>query len=109
MLLSILLVAMDQIAMASLSDDIEVGWGQDHSFFYKAGTDDKQTLALCLDETHGSGFHTKEAYLYARFDIDIRLVPKNSAGTVTTLYVSLHAMRVPCLGYSTIWLISSAN
>jgi hypothetical protein len=78
------------MAMASLSDDIEVGWGQDHSFFYMDGPDDNQTLALCLDETHGSGFHTKEAYLYARFDIDIMLVPNNSAGTVTTIYVSLH-------------------
>ncbi|KAM0931049.1 hypothetical protein ACQ4PT_000554 [Festuca glaucescens] len=87
LLLSVLLVAMDQMAMASLYDDIEVGWGQDHSFFYMDGPDDNQTLALCLDESHGSGFHTKEAYLYARFDVDIMLVPNNSAGTVTTLYL----------------------
>jgi xyloglucan:xyloglucosyl transferase len=96
LLLSVLLVAMDRMAMADLSDDIVVGWGQDHSFFYMDGPDDDQTLALCLDETgHGSGFHTKESYLYARFDVDIMLIPNNSAGTVTTLYVSLHRLHDP--------------
>ncbi|CAM0880150.1 unnamed protein product [Alopecurus aequalis] len=87
LLLSMLLVIMDQMAMASMYDDVEVEWGQDHSFFYMDGPDDNPTLALCLDETHGSGFHTKEAFLYARFDVDLMLVPNNSAGTVTTLYL----------------------
>ena len=90
-----LLISLDhQMAMASLHDDIEVVWGQDHSFFYVDRPGDNETLALCLDETHGSGFHTKQAYLYARFDVDLMLVPNNSAGTVTTLYVSLHSMRL---------------
>lgn len=97
LLLWLVLVAMGQkMAMASIYDDVEVNWGQDHSFFYTdGGGDELQTLALCLDQSRGgSGFHTKEAYLYARFDIDIMLVPKNSAGTVTTLYVSPHPMPI---------------
>ncbi|KAF0901138.1 hypothetical protein E2562_038160 [Oryza meyeriana var. granulata] len=76
--------AMDTAA-ASMYDDVEVVWGSDHSFFYMDGEAD--TLALCLDETHGSGFRSKDAYLYARFDIDMMLVANNSAGTVTTLYL----------------------
>ncbi|KAI4982411.1 hypothetical protein ZWY2020_022903 [Hordeum vulgare] len=87
LLAMLVLVVMDQVAMAYLDDDIEVVWGDDHSFFYMDDAGDDEILALCLDETHGSGFHTKEAYLYARFDVDLMLVPDNSAGTVTTLYL----------------------
>uniref|UniRef100_A0A0D9X5N7 Xyloglucan endotransglucosylase/hydrolase n=1 Tax=Leersia perrieri TaxID=77586 RepID=A0A0D9X5N7_9ORYZ len=75
-------------AAASMYDEVEMVWGNDHSFFYidgEGGAD--EILALCLDETHGSGFHSKDAYLYARFDIDMMLVANNSAGTVTTLYL----------------------
>ncbi|XP_062196324.1 xyloglucan endotransglucosylase/hydrolase protein 24-like [Phragmites australis] len=72
-------------AVALLYDDIEQTWGADHSFFYMDG--DVDTLALCLDETHGSGFQTKDAYLYGRFDIDMMLIANNSAGTVTTVYL----------------------
>jgi hypothetical protein len=71
-------------AVALLKDDIEFMWGPDHSFF----SDDGNTLALCLEKTHGSGFRSKGAYLYARYDIDVKLVANNSAGTVTTVYVS---------------------
>ena len=84
----LLVVVMDQMAMAYMYDDIEIVWGDDHSFFYMDDAGDDEILALCLDQTHGSGFHSKEAYLYARFDVDLMLVPDNSAGTVTTLYVS---------------------
>jgi hypothetical protein len=69
-------------------DQVELTWGEQHSFFYTDGGDE-DTLALCLDEyTGGSGFVSKESYIYGRFDIDMMLVANNSAGTVTTLYVS---------------------
>jgi hypothetical protein len=71
-------------AVALIKDDIEFMWGPDHSFFY----DDGNTLALCLEKTHGSGFRSKGPYLYARYDIDVKLVANNLAGTVTTVYVS---------------------
>ncbi|KAF7091429.1 hypothetical protein CFC21_094010 [Triticum aestivum] len=83
----LLVVVMDQMAMAYMYDDIEIVWGDDHSFFYMDDAGDDEILALCLDQTHGSGFHSKEAFLYARFDVDLMLVPDNSAGTVTTLYL----------------------
>ncbi|KAM3224528.1 hypothetical protein ACQJBY_057736 [Aegilops geniculata] len=83
----LLVVVMDQVAMAYMYDDIEIVWGDDHRFFYMDDAGDDEILALCLDQTHGSGFHSKEAFLYARFDVDLMLVPDNSAGTVTTLYL----------------------
>ncbi|KAF7080765.1 hypothetical protein CFC21_084784 [Triticum aestivum] len=83
----LVVVVVDQMAMAYMYDDIEIVWGDDHSFFYMDDAGDDEILALCLDQTHGSGFHSKEAYLYARFDVDLMLVPDNSAGTVTTLYL----------------------
>jgi xyloglucan:xyloglucosyl transferase len=80
-----------QAAMAAeekklLYDQVKMTWGEHHSFFYMDG--DEDTLAPCLDEYNGSGFASEASYLYGRFDIDMKLVANNSAGTVTTLYVS---------------------
>lgn len=81
----VMAMAYGRGVVALLYDDIEISWGQDCFFFMDGDID---TLALGLDHTSGSGFSSKDAYLYARFDMDIKLVANDSAGTVATFYVS---------------------
>ncbi|KAL2924061.1 putative xyloglucan endotransglucosylase/hydrolase protein 16, partial [Bienertia sinuspersici] len=49
---------------------------------------DSQGLSLSLDKYSGSGFRSKKEYLFGRFDMQLKLVSGDSAGTVTTLYLS---------------------
>jgi xyloglucan:xyloglucosyl transferase len=88
LLLLVMAMAARPGAAELLYDQVDVTWGGDHSF-YSMESEGVDVLALCLEETTGgSGFTSKNAYLFGRFDIDIMLVTNNSAGTVTTFYVS---------------------
>lgn len=73
----------------SMTDQVDILWGPTQVI---NGSNGDQTIGLSLYRVMGSGFRSKTSYLFARIDIDIKLVAGNSAGTVTTVYVSDHLM-----------------
>jgi len=81
MLGSLLLVVA---SAANLYQNFDVTWGDGRGKILNNG----DLLTLSLDKPSGSGFQSKKEYMFGKIDMQLKLVPKNSAGTVTAYYLS---------------------
>ncbi|GLJ20950.1 hypothetical protein SUGI_0382530 [Cryptomeria japonica] len=69
---------------SNFSENFGILWGKDQ---FKL-SNDGQTAHLTLDRASGSGFSSRNEYLFGSFNMRIKLIAGNSAGIVTAYYLS---------------------
>ncbi|KAG2704017.1 hypothetical protein I3843_06G155000 [Carya illinoinensis] len=89
-LIGLLMLGMVQISRASLvstgdfNKDFFVMWSPSHV----NTSADGGTRSMKLDQESGSGFSSNQMFLFGQIDMQIKLVPGRSAGTVVAYYLT---------------------
>ncbi|KAG6495318.1 probable xyloglucan endotransglucosylase/hydrolase protein 23 [Zingiber officinale] len=83
-LLLFLSCSVFSVFAANFYEDVDITWGDGRAKILDNG----QLLTLSLDRYSGSGFQSRNQYLFGRFDVQMKLVAGDSAGTVATFYLS---------------------
>ncbi|KDP36427.1 hypothetical protein JCGZ_08696 [Jatropha curcas] len=83
LIISLLISFSSAFVAGNFYNDFYVTWGN-------VQMNNGDLLTLSLDESTGSGFQSKNEYLFAKINMQIKLVPGNSAGTVTALLRTNH-------------------
>lgn len=81
--------------------DFDATWGEGNARFLDSG----RLVELSLDEQTGSRLQSKDRYLFGRFDLEIKLVLGESAGTITSFYVSWDLFDRSSLGQFHCWFL----